>query len=247
MKKIILSLLTLFTTVTISAQIIAREAVNNNTGANSLAFIDGSSNSGYNTTSANYAGKGILFPSMDLTAALSGAPFDQGSLGGAGYNPNYYDGLLVYNTGTGVVTMGTSAKDVVPGFYYYNNPSASTWSTGVWTPMGGGAGGGAVAVNDGTPTDSDLIINSAKEKVARLSGTADGLTTHIVLGTSVLAANTVDTFRKAIVYDNTSGHIIMEATGDFDPTTNTFVTGNGIMNVLLPAATYKVELYYIIF
>ena len=136
MKKTILLLITLFTTVSISAQILAREAVNNNTGANSLAFIDGTSNPGYNTPGANYAGKGILFPSMDLS--LSGAPFDQATVGGASYNPNYYDGLVVYNTGTGAVTMGTSAADVAPGFYYYANPTRTSWDGGTWTPMGGG-------------------------------------------------------------------------------------------------------------
>ena len=65
-------------------------------------------------------------------------PFDQGSVGGASYNPNYYDGLVVYNTGTGAVTMGTSAADVAPGFYYYANPTRTAWDGGTWTPMGGG-------------------------------------------------------------------------------------------------------------
>jgi len=35
------------------------------------------------------------------------------------------------------------------------------------------------------------------------------------------------------------------ATGSYDSATNKFVTGNGMMNYCLPAATnYKVELYY---
>lgn len=227
----------------LNAQTLLRDNLAANGATNSVAFLDGSSNPGYNSLAANYVGKGIIFPSMDLTVALDGAPFDQGAVGGTSYNPNYYDGLVVYNTGTGAVTMGTSAEHVAPGFYYYSNPSATTWNTGVWTPMGGG-GGGAVAVNDDTPTDSDLMINSNQEKVVRLSGTADGVTTHIDLGTSVLAANTVTTFRKAIIYDGTTGHIKLEATGDYDPATNTFVTGNNMMNILLPAATYMVELYY---
>ncbi len=243
MKKIILLYITLLTTASISAQIVARETINNNTGANSLAFIDGSSNPGYNSAAANYAGKGILFPSMDLTLALNGAPFDQGLVGGTSYNPNYYDGLVVYNTGTGAVTMGTSAADVAPGFYYYSNPSATTWNTGVWTPISGG--GAATAIVDDVPVDTGNDVNGAEERVVRLSGTADGSTTHIDLGTTtVLPANTVNVFRKAIIYDATSGHVVSESTGDYDVATNKFVTGNGLMNFLLDAGTYDVEVYY---
>ena len=239
MKKTILLLIILFTTVSISAQILAREAVNNNTGANSLAFIDGTSNPGYNTAGANYAGKGILFPSMDLS--LSGAPFDQATVGGASYNPNYYDGLVVYNTGTGAVTMGTSAADVAPGFYYYANPTRTAWDGGTWTPMGGGAAGGT-NVSD-TPTTS-ATINGEEELVVRVEGVADGNTTHLDLS-AALATGTVGTFRLAKIFNATTGAAIMEATGAYDSVNNTFVTGNGMMNFLLDSATYTVELYYL--
>ena len=228
----------------INAQILLRDTPTNGSASSSIAFIDGSSNPGYNGTNANYAGKGILFPSMDLTLALNGAPFDNASIGAASYNPNYYDGLVVYNTGTGAVTMGTSAADVAPGFYYYSNPSATTWDTGVWTPMGGGGAAAAAAIVDDTAVETGVTINASAEKVVRLSGTADGTSTHIDLGTSVLAANTVSDFRKAIVYDATSGHVVTESTGDYDVATNKFVTGNGLMNFLLDAGTYDVEVYY---
>ena len=209
-----------------------------------MAFIDGSSSIGYNAFKG--AGKGILFPNTDLTDINAADVFDSGTVGGASYNPNYYDGLVVYNTGSGAVIgdMGTSTEDVAPGFYYYSNPSATTWTTGVWTPMGGGAGGGDVTLANDAPVDSGLIIGTAPERVVQLSGTADGTTAQIDLGTSVLAANTVSRFRKAIVYDATSGHIILESSGAYDSVTNKFITGNGMMNYLLPAATYTVEVYY---
>lgn len=248
MNKTITKILISFTLVlgvntVLNSQTLLRDNLTANGISNSIAFLDGSSNTGYNVAGANYAGKGILFPSVDLTLALNGAPFDQGAVGGAGYNPNYYDGLVVYNTGIGAVTMGTSAANVTPGFYYYANPGRTAWDGGTWTPLGGGAGGGSITL-DATPKDSDLSIDGVQEKVVRLSGTADGTTTHIDLGTSVLAANTVGTFRKAIIYNGTTGHIVMESTGSYDSATNKFVTGNGMMNVLLPAATYTVELYY---
>ena len=127
-----------FITSLATSQTLLRDTPTNGAASNSIAFIDASSNGAFNSDAANYAGKGILFPSMDLTLALSGAPFDQGAVGGVDYNPNFYDGLVVYNTGTGAVTMGTSAADVAPGFYYYANPTRTAWDGGTWTPMGGG-------------------------------------------------------------------------------------------------------------
>ena len=88
-----------FITSLATSQTLLRDTPTNGAASNSIAFIDGSSNAGYNTDGANYAGKGILFPSMDLTLALGTAPFDQGAVGGVDYNPNFYDGLVVYNTG----------------------------------------------------------------------------------------------------------------------------------------------------
>jgi hypothetical protein len=242
MKNIILTLLFVVMSLSINSQILQTEA-STTAGSSSMAFIDGSSAFNYNAF--NGAGKGILFPSTDLTNINAADVFDSGTVGTSTYNPNYYDGLVVYNTGTGSVIgeMGTGSPDVAPGFYYYANPNRTAWDGGTWTPLGGGAGGGSITL-DATPKDSDLSIDGVQEKVVRLSGTADGTTTHIDLGTSVLAANTVGTFRKAIIYNGTTGHIVMESTGSYDSATNKFVTGNGMMNVLLPAATYTVELYY---
>lgn len=140
LKKIYLFLsFCLFFVGLTNAQVIMRESPVSS-GANSLAFIDGTSNPGYNVAGANYAGKGILFPSIDLTAALVGAPFDQSSVGGANYNPNYYDGLVVYNTGTGNSALGVAVA-VAPGFYYYSNPGATAINTGTWLPLGSASAG----------------------------------------------------------------------------------------------------------
>ena len=81
-------------------------------------------------------------------------------------------------------------------------------------------------------------------KVVSITGMEVGITTHIDLGTTVLPENTVVNFRKAIICDST-GKQVLVATGSYDTATNKFVTGNGMMNYCLPAATdYKVELYY---
>ena len=136
MKNIILSL-SFIVSLSVNAQIVQTEG-SNTSGNSSMAFIDGSSAITYNPF--NGAGKGILFPSTDLTNINAADVFDSGTVGTAAYNPNYYDGLVVYNTGTGAVTgeMGSGSPDVAPGFYYYANPTRTAWDGGTWTPMGGG-------------------------------------------------------------------------------------------------------------
>ena len=220
-----------------NAQITSNGTINAAIGGES-AFLDVSSSS-----STNNFLKGLGFPQTNLTTftfvSLVGS-FTRFKTG--------YDGMLVYNIAEGTTPAtgsGIGGQSVAPGFYYFYNPTPSplrSSASGKWMPLGG-AGGGSVTL-DATPKDSDLSIDGVQEKVVRLSGTADGTTTHIDLGTSVLAANTVGTFRKAIIYNGTTGHIVMESTGSYDSATNKFVTGNGMMNVLLPAATYTVELYY---
>ena len=238
MKNIILSL-SFIVSLSVNAQIVQTEG-SNTSGNSSMAFIDGSSAITYNPF--NGAGKGILFPSTDLTNINAADVFDSGTVGTAAYNPNYYDGLVVYNTGTGAVTgeMGSGSPDVAPGFYYYANPTRTAWDGGTWTPMGGGAAGGT-NVSD-TPTTS-ATINGEEELVVRVEGVADGNTTHLDLS-AALTTGTVGTFRLAKIFNATTGAAIMEATGAYDSVNNTVVTGNGMMNFLLDSGIYTVELYY---
>jgi hypothetical protein len=208
------------------------------TDLSSLAFINGAAAASY--ASLNFAGKGILYPRTDLTT-ITGSNVVNAT--------NNYDGLVVYNIGTGPIpdsAMGESDEDVSPGFYYYSNPTGTDVDSGVWTPLGsgGGSGVGSIVITDNTPVDTNVTTAATDiVKVNRLAGTADGVTTFLELGTTNLAGDTVKQFRKALIY-NSDDELVTIATGAYDVATNKFVTGNGLMNLLLPAGTYSVELYY---
>ena len=241
--------LLLFTSVSFS-QIQINESTNPGLITSSYAFLDGSQSGGYDAF--NSAGKGIIFPRTDLTLVEVGGNNPNNQLydlngGGLLGSKTYYDGLVVFNTGTGPIPasgMGSSTADVSAGFYYYRN-TGNSWNSGIWTPLGGEGSSPKVHITENTPTETNLVtVNATMEKVVSITGTADGITTHMDLGTTVLPGDTVINFRKAIICDST-GKQVLVATGSYDTATNKFVTGNGMMNMCLPQATnYKVELYY---
>jgi hypothetical protein len=101
-----------------------------NTSVNSSAFIDASSVNSNNITVGK--GKGLVFPRVDLTTFQ----FVSGTTGIGSSFPTRYDGMLVYNTGTGN-TLSMASDNVVavtPGFWYYDNKS-TTLKGGTWKPL----------------------------------------------------------------------------------------------------------------
>ena len=179
----------------------------------------------------NSAGKGIIFPRTDITLVQVDAINPNNQLydlegGGVIGAKTYYDGLVVFNTGTGSIPangMGTSASPVSPGFYYYRN-TGTDWNTGVWMPLGGGA---STSVKSKTVTD---VV-------------ADGVSATLNLGTSVITENEVVEFLGAKVY-NAAGDLVIEAFSDYEKATNILATGNGMMYQVLPEGTYKVLVEY---
>jgi dihydroxyacetone kinase DhaKLM complex PTS-EIIA-like component DhaM len=241
-KLIILSTVVVLFSVTTVAQIRTFNSPNNGVAGNSSAFIDASSSIGANNSAS--LGKGILFPKTDLT--IFSNFLSVGTLGLPNNYRNYFDGMIVYNTATGQSSIGDVS--VEPGFYYYSNPGQNfptgNVNAGTWKPLGS-AEAPKVHVTENEVTETNLVMaNTATEKVISITGTADGITTHMDLGTSVLSEDTVVNFRKAIICDS-NGTQVLVATGSYDSATNKFVTGNGMMNICLPAANdYKVELYF---
>ena len=219
----------------VKSQIRGYSALSDQTNGSS-AFLDASA-APFSLPANTSVGKGLVFPRADLTKfnffPSNSSFFETG-----------FDGTIIYNIGTGLSKVGGDIE-VTPGFYYFSNTSSSgNTSTGTWKPLGS-EGSPKIHITENTPTETNLVTaNTASEKVISVTGTADGITTHMDLGTTVLPENTVVNFRKAIICDST-GKQVLVATGSYDTATNKFVTGNGMMNYCLPAATnYKVELYY---
>lgn len=242
MKNLYLFCVLVITSSTLFSQIRTNNPTGGTIGGHS-AFLDASANL-FSTSNNN--GKGIAFPTTDLTVFTFNP-----SNGSSGSYPTAFHGFIVFNTATGTTPAtgaGVGNQAVEPGFYYFNNPSPGfgfPLTAGQWIALGGGGGGGgAVTIVEDTPVPSALTTASGDvEQIIRLTGTADGTSTHIDLGTTTLAANTVKQFRKAVIYDSTD-KLVLESTGDYNSVTNVFVTGNGMTNVLLPAGDYSVELYY---
>ena len=89
-------------------------------------------------------GKGMAFPRTDLTTW----EFDISDLGGYQYFMTGFDGMVVYNTGTGqtgsnAATQGQQVS-VTPGFYYFYNPNHTEddmdVSDGYWVKLDGVVG-----------------------------------------------------------------------------------------------------------
>lgn len=237
--------LTVFFSIIFSSSIYSQTRSNgflqNNSIPDDSAFLDASSNAAWNNSSVR--GKGLLFPETDLTTLNMLVTRNAIS---PNNKPNYYNGLIVFNTATGQSSIGDVS--VEPGFYYYSNPDQNfptgDAQAGTWIPLGSG-GSPKIHITENTPTETNLVtVDTTVEKVISITGTADGITTHMDLGTTVLPKDTVVNFRKAIICDSTGTQVLV-ATGSYDSATNKFVTGNGMMNYCLPAGNdYKVELYY---
>jgi hypothetical protein len=119
----------------ISAQVYTNELVKNNV-AGSNAFFDASTNFNFSASSSHSIGKGLVFPDTDLTQFK----FDMNLADGVTF-PSYFDGMLVYNTGTGATSdplLTTQTTGLVPGWYYFFNPNGTATGSvaaGKWLPV----------------------------------------------------------------------------------------------------------------
>ncbi len=122
-----------------------------NTIANENPFLDVSDYSEY----PNNVGKGLVFPRTDLTTWT----FKIDNLDGITF-PTAFDGMIVYNTGTGSTVTGQGQQvSVTPGFYYFYNPGASdNIANGEWLKFEAGNVTGGKFVDGTDPADAVYTI-----------------------------------------------------------------------------------------
>ena len=179
MKNIIIIFtVTLFEVISLNAQVRIVNSAAISIAANSSAFIDASSNS-TNNASTNI-GKGLLYPRVDLTtfASFSGTPTGIGTS-----YPTRFDGMVVYNIGTGNTLVGASTTiiAVTPGFWYYDNKS-TTLKGGTWKPLNNGNNlTGAITTSGNTATLGSFTSSNIATAVTDETGT----------GSVVLAASPI--------------------------------------------------------
>jgi len=162
----------------IKAQVLSNGTVSSNISAQN-PFFDASSSFDFSVDPSS-SGKGLVFPRTDLTKWS----FYSDMLDGISF-PTYFDGMIVYNTGTGATpTTGnnpTTSTNVTPGFYFFSNPGAvSDYKTGQWKALTfsieqGTAGQVLTSAGNGTPywATQTLIPDDAgaNGKVLTSSGT----------------------------------------------------------------------------
>jgi len=230
MKKIYLSII-LLAVVSVNSQV--RLISITNSSVNSSAFIDASSQSTNNATVGT--GKGLVYPRVDLTTFL----FVSGTTGIGSSFPSRYDGMVVYNTGTGNTLVGASTTivAVTPGFYYYNNKSA-TLTGGVWTPLLDGT----TVIKNVTSTEVALPtkVNGAQLYAINGTFTATGSSTAV----SVTVPAGMTGYYTLVTYQ--SGKTFRKEIYSFDiaTSTNNVICGTGAFSEVLPAGTYNYVLEY---
>ena len=205
--------------------------------------------------------KGLNFPQTDLTQWVFKTDF----LNGTDF-PTAYDGMVVYNTGTGS-TLATDpfggleilqkanngvVTTVSPGFYYFYNPLVALTSSteiienGKWLPLGTGG--------SGVVTSPVKLYNDLSETSTGIS--IDGKIVYAITGTfTTLGVNALITIAKPLgmtgYYKMTTyidGRTFRSGISSFDidplVLTNNVVTGSGLFSEVYPVGTYTYTLEY---
>ena len=106
-------------------------------GQDKNTFLDAS---GYTDLADKSAVKGLNFPRTDLTKFK----FNVSDLGNYQYSKTAFDGMIVYNIGTGTTGADKNTQgeqvNVEPGFYFFYHPTATedtnNVSKGRWVRIG---------------------------------------------------------------------------------------------------------------
>lgn len=216
----------------VSAQVYSSFPINPSI-TNSNVMLDGSTNFSAESGAGANQGKGIIIPSVNLVDF----EFDLTLRDGSTF-PTYFDGMIVYNNTMGTTLVAgqrsSTATNVVPGFYYFSNPTGSTndsVSPGKWLALG-----------------SSAISVKTREVIKTIEVGATTATVDLTTGDNSgqgMAGVTVNQFIGAKIYNYATGQLQMDASSSYvDGTAKILTTGNGFISQVLPAGTYKFVIEY---
>lgn len=249
MKKIILFNIFCFLSVNLYHSQIATNQQTVATITDENAFLDASSNFDPSANSSNTIGKGLVYPRTDLTTWV----FKTDIVDGINF-PTGFDGMIVYNTGSGNTLTGTDnpsvASTVAPGFYYFSNPmiagsatGSAAVSTGRWVPLGGSAKFDVTTAETATNT----LVNGnqvyAKKGTFTVSGTSTAPTSYAPAAITIPASATAGVYRVT-VFRAGSGSVYANEVYSYDITNGNLITGSPSMSVVYPAGTYDYIVEY---
>ena len=222
------------------------------------AFIDASD---YGINWSSNESKGLVFPQTDLTQWV----FQTEVLDGIIFS-TAYDGMVVYNTGTGS-TLATDlfgngqtlskanngiVTTVAPGFYYFYNPmlpmtsSTEIVENGKWLPLGtGGSSSSATpSVIDYGNTEVATSTSIGGKQVYAIKGSFDTLGTNALI--TIPRPSGMTGYYKMTTYLNGITFRTGISTFNMDPLviTNNVVTGNGLFSEVYPLGDYTYTLEY---
>lgn len=203
---------------------------------NTNAFLDGST-SFSRSSNDETTGKGLVFPDTDLTQFA----FDLSYADGQTF-PTYFNGMLVYNVGTGKTGSDLDSQgiqvDVEPGFYYFYNPNGEanqSVSEGKWVRIGG-------AAEAKRTTASGKEIFTQKGEFTLKTGDNG---TSILFPEGMTSLYSIKIYRK----DGDASHLVGSSLYTYKLNAGegqkNIIFGTGIISTAYPAGTYEYEMEYI--
>ena len=227
MEKKILLIIALSVFSFSSAQIKTSAAVDAvNAGEN--AFLDASSFTPSTGGWTESESKGLIFPQVNLTQfRFNTALFD----GTTDNYPTAFDGMIVYNVGTGN-TADPNGKTLVAS----GTTGNATVAQGKWVPLGSG-GSATIKTTEtrlGKVGTDQLFGIKGTFSVAATTGSTVSLTFPAGL-TSIYSIK---------IYDSATKKLVTSSLSSYDVANNKIVTGIGNMTIPLPPATYDYVLEY---
>ncbi|MBP2618051.1 hypothetical protein [Chryseobacterium jejuense] len=252
MKKIVLFSIFCFLSSNLSFAQIATNQQTVATITDENAFLDASSNFDESANSSNTIGKGLVYPRTNLTTWV----FKTDNVDGINF-PTGFDGMIVYNTGTGNTLTGannpSTVSTVAPGFYYFSNPIAAgsatgsaAVTTGRWLPLGGAVSPKVTIGTAETTTNTLVNVSPGVDKqVYAIKGSfvASGTSTAV----NIPAPSGMTTMYAITIYKSGSGVVYDRSLYSYNvvTTAGNAITGSPSMSVVYPNGTYDYVLEYL--